>query len=130
MGRPSKRDRKLLEKENRKWPEELKRVTDIPPGARMPPGLIEVWRSRGFLVQVFREGPGLLRLTVCRSSHNGDRWVDGISWDDLQRLKRECGRGDLDAVEVYPRDCDVVDVANMRHLFVFEGSLLPYAWRR
>lgn len=50
--------------------------------------------------------------------------------NDLQRLKRECGRGDLDAVEVYPRDCDVVNVANMRHLFVFESCLLPYVWRR
>ena len=39
------------------------------------------------------------------------------------------GFGDRDAVEVYPADNAIVNVANMRHLFVFENPL-PYVWRK
>ena len=34
-----------------------------------------------------------------------------------------------DAVECFPRDADVVNVANMRHLFVFLTENPPYFWR-
>jgi hypothetical protein len=43
-------------------------------------------------------------------------------------LKRECGRGDLDALEVYPVDPDIVNVANMRHLF-FPPTPLSFKWK-
>lgn len=96
-----------------------------------PAHLLEAWRSRDWLVQVFEDG-GTLRLSVCRTAlaPRGERWADGISWDDLQRLKRECGRGHLDAVEIYPADRDVVNVANMRHLWLVEPGVLPFAWRK
>jgi hypothetical protein len=45
------------------------------------------------------------------------------------QLKRECGRGDRDAVEVYPADRDIVNVANMRRLF-FPPEPLAFKWRR
>lgn len=97
---------------------------------RYPADLLEVWRSREWLLQVYQDG-GAVRLSVCRAhlSRTGARWADGIGWDDLQRLKRECGRGDVDAVEVYPADRDVVDVANMRHLWLVEPRAIPFAWR-
>lgn len=90
---------------------------------------VEVWVSQEFLVQVYtiraHEGQApALRLSVCRTTAGTDgRWHDGITWDDLQRVKREIGRGDAYAIEVYPRDCDVVNVANMRHLWLFEQPL-------
>ena len=125
--RPTKEQRAQLKRENKLWPEELKRMEPHPPNA--PKGCIEVWRSRRFLVQVYRDRPGILRLTVCRTVHNGNRWHDGITWDELQQIKRECGHAEKDAVEVYPRDRDIVNVANMRHLFVFEEALVEFAWR-
>lgn len=67
-------------------------------------------------------------MSVCRTSMRQGRWVDGISWDDLQRLKREAGYGESDAVEVYPADSDVVNVANMRHLWILETPI-RFAWR-
>jgi hypothetical protein len=96
------------------------------PAEMTPPhGLREVWRSRGFLVQVYSATDGVERLSICRTSVDGG---DPIAWEDLQRLKAECGRGDREAVEVYPRDCDVVNVANMRHLWVLTRGM-PFTWR-
>lgn len=89
-----------------------------------------VWRSRDYLVLVYVEEGGMRRLSVLRTEIDGQRWADGIPWDDLQRLKREAGFGDRDALEVYPRDDDVVNVANMRHLWVMpEGAYVEWAWR-
>ena len=95
----------------------------------MPFAPQEVWRSKSFLVQVFKEADGVTRLSVIRTAVRVDGdWADGISWDDLQRLKSECGRGSLDAVEVYPADGEVVNVANMRHLWVLPVRL-SFAWK-
>lgn len=95
------------------------------------PRLVEVWRSRDFLVQVFVEEGGLVtRLSVNRTVLNPStgRWLEGITWDDLQRLKRECGRGALFAVEVYPADRDIINVASIRHLWVLPQPL-HFAWK-
>ena len=81
-----------------------------------------------YLVQEYDEGHGVTRLSVCGVDAHGAAWMDRIPWDDLQEVKRASGYGDRDAVEVYPPDDDVVNVANMRHLFVFEQPL-PFAWK-
>ncbi len=52
-----------------------------------------------------------------------DNGEDGISWDELQAVKNEVLGKDVVAVEVYPRQCDVVDELNMRHLFVLHGKV-------
>jgi hypothetical protein len=126
----TREQRRQLVRENKKQPSVL---TQLPPAeweGRAPAGVIEVWRSRDFLVQVYQEPFGLIRLSVCRTAMNSNgRWEDGISWGDLQRVKRECGRGDLDAVEVFPADRDVVNVANMRHLWI-QPHPLNFCWRR
>lgn len=120
--------RRQLARDNAKQPN---RLQDVPreqwPAPNAPQ--LRVLRSRDFLVQEFAEkAPAVVRLSISRTVVAGDRWLDGISWDDLQRLKRECGYGDRDAVEVFPADVDVVNVANMRHLWVMEDAV-PYAWR-
>ena len=121
--------RRQLERDNAKFPTVLSRIpeSEWPVGGRG--AQIEVWRSRDYLVQVFQDGPGVIRLSVCRTMMRGERFADEISWDDLQRLKRECGRGDLSAVEFYPADQDVVNVANMRHLWIFDSGPQP-PWGR
>ena len=44
-----------------------------------------------------------------------------------QEAKRR-GCGARDAVEVYPADADVVNVANMRHLWLVAGEL-AFKWK-
>ncbi len=130
--KPTREQVRQLERENAKHPEALQLVPahewPIIPGIRLP---IEVWRSKGFLVQVFGERDGVLRMSVCRTAfdRSAGRWLENITWDELQRLKREIGRGDLDAVEIYPADRDVVNVANMRHLWIMQERF-PLAWRK
>ena len=92
---------------------------------------IGVYRSRAFLVVAWLEPNGFTRLSVQRTEWDKrqKRFRDDISWDDLQRLKREAGFAGMCALEVYPPDHHVVNVANMRHLF-----LMPtpprFMWKR
>lgn len=84
-------------------------------------GIIAVWRSRHFMCQVYQKPNEPLRLTIQRSAINDDGgWKDGIAWDDIQRIKAECGYGDQCAIELYPPDRLVVNVANLRHIWIVE----------
>lgn len=127
---PSRRERRALEADNRARPTKLQRLDEREWAHITTPGIprVEVWRSSGFLLQIFAEPNGVERLTISRTSIKGDRWDDEISWDDLQRLKRECGRGERDAVEIYPADKDIVNVANMRHLWLTQAEV-PFKWK-
>lgn len=90
-----------------------------------------IWISADYLAVLYRQRvDGLLRLTVnstrrtaCRKRRDkgGVDWRDGITWDELQRVKNECLGPDVWCVEVYPAQDKVVDVANMRHLWVLDG---------
>jgi hypothetical protein len=117
-----KQARRFLEKENRSWPKTLCRVPreKWPP---MYPSPDAVFRSSKFAVQVFNEAYGL-RLTVnrCEIDSAGD-WVDGITWDELNAIKSELGYGDWYGVEIYPPSKDLVNVANMRHLWLLSEPL-------
>lgn len=102
-------------------------------GSPAPSGLVAAFRSKDYLVQVFKEDrpPALYRLSVNRTvlAQGPGGWGSEISWEDLQRIKSQCGFGGYDAVEVYPHDLDVVNVSNMRHLWVLKEPL-SYAWRK
>lgn len=120
-----------MQRENLKWPVALKEWPreDWPtPNSKVS----RVWRSRGFLVQGFPEPePVVIRLSILRTAlDTGGGWQQDITWEELQRLKREAGFGDFEAVEVFPQDTDVVNVANIRHLWVFPAGYLPFIWRR
>lgn len=122
-----------LERDNRAWPEHLVDCSaEALPRWRWDNGKpIAVLRSRSFMCQVFEAPGGVIRLSFNRTTMDETtwRWADGITWDDLQRLKREAGFGEQEAVEVYPPDGDVVNVGNLRHLWVLPHPL-PFAWRR
>lgn len=95
--------------------------------------LRKVFRSREFLVQVFDETQhgAVSRLTINRTElDDRGEWRAGISWDELQRIKHCCGYGHCDAVEVFPKEIDVVNVSNMRHLWVVPDDCLKFAWRK
>lgn len=125
---------KYLEQQRKTWPDKLKPLPKSEWGEtartmQSPP--FEVMRSKKFLVQLYPVHDHMIRMSVCRCSvkASGD-WNDAITWDELQRLKAEAGLGDRDAVEIYPKDNDVVNVANMRHLWVFKDGSIPFAWRK
>lgn len=99
-----------------KWPENKDRKR------------IEVWLSDEFLVQVFDEGHST-RMSVNRVTRSNYKWDDNITWDELQEIKCQIGRGQKYAIEIYPRDCDVVNVANMRHVWILKKAL-PIGWKK
>lgn len=123
--------RRQLERNNAKLPERLQEIPHHEWPANAPMSIMRVFRSRDYLVQEYREPNPLVisRLSICRTSISGNRWKDGITWDELQRIKNECGYGNIDAIEIYPADNDVVNVANMRHLWVLDAPI-PFAWRK
>lgn len=103
---------------------------DYPPfmrHAKNPP--VQCWLSKKYLVQLYAEKGGAMRLSVSRSRvKSGGGWQENITWEELQQIKREVGFGDYYAVEVYPRDVDIVNVANIRHLWVLEQPLPFIGW--
>lgn len=102
------------------WPQRVANHAEAP---------VAVWRSRTFLVQKYlAPAPAIARLSVLRTTLDGDRWADQITWDELQQVKNEVGYFAHTAVEIYPPMRDVVNVANIRHLWVL-GEPLPYAWK-
>lgn len=81
---------------------------------------------RGVRVQMYDDAAGAavdgLPLDPGRpGSFRGD-----ITWNELQQVKRDCGRGDVWAVEIYPPDQYVVDAANLRHLWLLPPSSTPW----
>jgi hypothetical protein len=129
----SRTERRTLARETRKqataWPARLAPIpsSEWPPH-RQGPRPIALWRSRAFLVQMYAakplDGVEVRQLTVNRVTLGvTGHWDPNISWDELQACKRETGHGDWYAVEVYPRDRDLVHVANMRHLWLLAEPL-------
>ena len=86
--------------------------------APRPAGLERVLENGTYLVQDCARPGGWRVLMICRRDGRG-----GITWDDLHWIK-EILYPTREAVELYPREEDLVDVANMRHLWV----LPPFAW--
>lgn len=120
---------KHMRKESATYPVQLVEV----PRSEWPQGSsanhLQIWRSRDYLVQVFKAPEGcVFRLSINRTALTGNGWSEDIPWTELQRLKGECGFGQHDAVEVYPSDKDVVNVAAMRHLWIMADQL-TFAWR-
>jgi hypothetical protein len=90
------------------------------------------FRNRHFLAMLTMDDCGgvpYLRLTVNRTELTNDGgFKDGITWDELMAVKRGIGFADLWMTEVYPPDEDIVNVGNMRHLFLVHQP--PYAWSK
>lgn len=98
-----------------KWPE----VPDVTPPAR-------VWMSKDYLAMLFVDGERH-RLSIQSTWYGQDgRAKDGMTWDELQMVKEQTV-GDVWAVEVYPTASAVVDVANMRHLWILDAGP-PFGW--
>ncbi|WP_052070096.1 DUF7694 domain-containing protein [Rhodococcoides fascians] len=113
----------LIEVPKQEWPDSA------------PPKLKKLFRSNEFLVQQYKDGEHI-RLTVCRTTtdldefeRNGRDWQGDIDWEELQKIKGQCGFRHRWAVEVFPPERDVVNVASMRHLWVLPTEP-PYGWTK
>jgi len=80
------------------------------PFGEMP---VRSWEDENFHAGLY-SFQGIFRLTIHRESGN----TTPMSWEELQSVKSACGFGGLDALEVYPRDIDVVNTGNARHLYI------------
>ena len=80
---------------------------------------LKVWQSKDYLAVLYEQRiDGQRRLTVNSTRRkqvpvtrkaNGYDWRDGITWDELQRIKNECLGEDVWCVEVYPAQDKLVD---------------------
>ena len=99
------------------------------PGA--PRGIARAWRDNRYSVQLFHPvNAGQLGHVERLSIRRHDEACD-FPWDEIQAIKnRVCGES-REAFELFPRQADVVDVANMCHLWVLpEGTIAPFGWRK
>lgn len=78
---------------------------------------IGVWRDSVYYAAAFQDGEAI-RLDVVRHDLK-----DGLTWDDLRYVKNACGYADMDAVEFYPKESDVINTGNVRHLYIFNTAL-------
>lgn len=116
-----------LKRDNKNWPDELRLVDAIDEAE----GLIEVWRSNRFLVQVYAVNEAVERLSMCRT-HGDEDMKAALTLYEMQRLKKECGRESLEGVVILPPDTEPIDIdsGNMRHLWVFrKGMRLPFGFK-
>lgn len=79
---------------------------------------IGAWESDIYYVGAFMD-QGYIRLDIAKKDGS-----DGITWDELNEIKNACGFSEFDACEFYPRQRDVVNTANIRHLYI-SSSLFP-----
>lgn len=132
MGKLTAQQKKELRERIKTLPDELTEVSRSEWGrvALLPNAPDAVFHSKKYLVQVFVESETTIRLSINRVTVNarGD-WNDRLTWDELQAIKRDCGFGEALAVEIYPPDRDVVNVANMRHLWVTTRPL-GFGWSK
>lgn len=121
---------KALERDNRAAPAIMRELPEDRWPTAMREALCKVWRSSRFFAQLYAEPNDIFRLSVNRTSTpDGDRWTDGITWDELQSVKAQCGFAGAWAVEVFPPTDCVVNVANVRHLWLLPEAP-KFAWRQ
>lgn len=126
--------RRQLQVENLKYGDDFQQVSEeqiraTHEGKQRP---VTVFRNRHFLAAIYMDdcdGIPYVRMAVNRTELTNDgHFRDGITWEELMRVKAGIGMTNEWMVEVYPPDAEVVNVGNMRHLFVVPQP--PFAWVR
>lgn len=79
---------------------------------------IGAWESAQYKVYAFMD-QNAIRLDIEKVDKS-----DGLSWDDIRQIKNDCGFQHFDAVEFYPREQDVINTGNFRHIYLY-STLLP-----
>lgn len=98
-------------------------------GIRAPKGLLRACLNHVYSVQFFQKASewGTIDHLMIRRHDGGT----DVPWADKQRIKDELIGVERVAVEVYPARADLVDDANMYHLWVLPaGFTLPFGLHR
>jgi hypothetical protein len=118
----SEEDAEYMERFQEQFPEHLVLVTHLfDPIDLKNLRSTEMWASRKFHVLILENKTnGAEQLNIYRAEVDtkSKRWRDGISWEEMQELKKQCGRGDKIAFEPFPKDSEVINTNNIRHLFI------------
>lgn len=127
---------KEIEEERNKWPDHLVNITDqIPADLKsyaQKHGVTEVWASKHFRLRIIRHTEVIYRISVHRMTVDvdNDTWKGNISWDEMNELKRQCGRGSINAVERFPPDDELINAGNYRHLWIGDLENLSLVWSK
>jgi len=79
----------------------------------LPRGLLAAWSNNHVAAQLFRvRGIEAFRLSIRRFDEVP------LTWDEVQDAKNKTIGADAMAIEIYPPADELVDVANMRHLWM------------
>lgn len=78
---------------------------------------LAIWESELYRVYAYKD-ESAIRLDIERKDGQ-----DGITWDQMQTIKNACGFEDQDAIEFFPKEVDVINTGNLRHLYVFFEKL-------
>lgn len=78
---------------------------------------VGVWQDHQFYVAAFQDDC-CIRMDIVR--HDIE---DGITWDEIRKIKEQCGFGDVDAIEFYPAEKDIINTGNIRHIYIFNTEL-------
>ena len=123
--------RRQLEKDNAKRPDKLSPLEKgkWPGGVFEDVSRIEVMISRYYMVQIFDERNGVKRISCNRTTIDQfGQWEENLTWDELMEVKRQAGYGESYAVEVLPDDSNIVNIANMRHIWIMPHPIV--GWRK
>ncbi len=102
-----------------------------PKSDEKPP--LKVFLNNKFLVQII-DDQGTVRLSINKiqiqnfKKDGTPHWEDSISWDELQEIKNSIGYENSWMVEIYPPKDKIVNVANIRHLWLLQESP-SFGWK-
>jgi hypothetical protein len=111
--------RRGLYKKNREFGDEFQVVAEYTEEERTNGAPWMAWRNRQFFAAFYIEHERNTRISVNRTELMPcGNWKGDITWDELMEVKRGIGFGGSWMVECYPPDSEVVNVCNMRHLWL------------
>lgn len=89
------------------------------------------WASNFQACHLNRVFAVLERMDVTGVTHLAISSLSGVrpTWREMQRIKDEIAGPDATAIEVYPPQAEVVDEADMFHIWVLRGKL-PFGLHR
>ena len=96
----------------------LKRSTPTRNGVKIDIGDEEQWANGVYVVYKRQTRPGFIHLSIKRADRQPCR-----DWRDFQRIKNQLAGPEWEAVELYPAESRLVDMANQFHLWCFEQPL-------
>lgn len=109
-------------------PEQLQKLFDVSPEAREKFEATEQWANTKYHVGLTRMGPDdaggeSIHLSIKRHDRK-----PMPNWRDFQMIKNQLCGFEAEAVELFPAESRVVDMANQYHLWAFTKQRIKIGW--